>query len=438
MKLKIKNFGLIEEADIDIGKITLIAGNNATGKSTTSKLLYSIIHSKSKSADEFVNRDYEKFLTNKIGKIEKLLINNFNKFENYFFLVEKLNKIKLEKNKIEELNKIKDLISENKEIELEIKDEILGELETIEKVMTQKIDDYEILKRVMKLTMENEFDNQLLTNFDKGNFKYESGKHGIYLAMNIDSENQISPIEIDINANYLNNFNIDEVYYLETPFILEFSEMISNRTNFDHYSLLLNKLMQPPKEKSIFEQEINKKYLKIENKINQIIKGQLYYDNQARGFLFKENARVFNVSNIASGIKSISIIQMILGKMELDRYSYLIMDEPEVHLHPEWQLKLAEIIVMLAKELGVHIYINSHSPYFIEAIEVYSKFYKLEEVNYYLTKKGQNSKFKIERITEEHMEEMYRHLATPYDTINEIHNSIYQEELSDDRLFPTK
>lgn len=42
-KLRIDNFGQINKADLDISKINVIAGKNASGKSTMSKLLYCII-----------------------------------------------------------------------------------------------------------------------------------------------------------------------------------------------------------------------------------------------------------------------------------------------------------------------------------------------------------------------------------------------------------
>lgn len=68
----------------------------------------------------------------------------------------------------------------------------------------------------------------------------------------------------------------------------------------------------------------------------------------------------------------------------------MIIDEPEVNLHPEWQFRFAEILVILAKELDITIYLNSHSPTFIESIDAFSEFYDMEEdIYYYLTRESE-------------------------------------------------
>lgn len=45
MRLKCKNIGRLQSADIDIRTTTVIAGLNSTGKSTVGKLLYCIFNS---------------------------------------------------------------------------------------------------------------------------------------------------------------------------------------------------------------------------------------------------------------------------------------------------------------------------------------------------------------------------------------------------------
>ena len=125
------------------------------------------------------------------------------------------------------------------------------------------------------------------------------------------------------------------------------------------------------------------------------------------------------------------ILQLLLENRELTENSFLILDEPEVHLHPEWQVKLAEILVLLVKDLNVNLFINSHSPQFIEAIEVYSVKYSLrDETNFYLTRKDENSeKYNVEKIEYKNLYELYENLGNPYDTLNKIRDQNLARQL---------
>ena len=44
----------------------------------------------------------------------------------------------------------------------------------------------------------------------------------------------------------------------------------------------------------------------------------------------------------------------------------MILDEPEIHLHPEWQLAYAELIVLLEKKFDLSIVVTTHSRDFFE------------------------------------------------------------------------
>ena len=85
-------------------------------------------------------------------------------------------------------------------------------------------------------------------------------------------------------------------------------------------------------------------------------------------------------------IKQFGLLQILLKNNKLKKGCFLILDEIEAHIHPEWQVKLAELIVLLVKKLNIFVYINSHSSAFIEAIEAYSLKYCLkDDTNFYLT-----------------------------------------------------
>jgi predicted ATPase len=112
----------------------------------------------------------------------------------------------------------------------------------------------------------------------------------------------------------------------------------------------------------------------------------------------------------------------LLSSNKLKKGSYLIIDEPEVNLHPEWQFKFAEILVLLAKELDITVYLNSHSPFFIEAIEAFTEFYDMQDdVNYYLTEESEvEGKYNFIRINPDELYRIYDNLGRPYDLIDQL------------------
>ena len=120
--------------------------------------------------------------------------------------------------------------------------------------------------------------------------------------------------------------------------------------------------------------------------------------------------------NVAQGIKYIGLIQALLNNSYLNN-DFLIIDEPENHLHPKWQLEFAKLIVEIAK-LNNRVLVNSHSPYMIEALQRYSdKEGVKEKTNFYLAKQG---------IIEDKssLGEIFEQLSEPFDTFDEMDKEI--------------
>lgn len=76
----------------------------------------------------------------------------------------------------------------------------------------------------------------------------------------------------------------------------------------------------------------------------------------------KGRIKEIQLKSVATGIKSLGIIQTLLENSYVTSKGFFIFDEPENHLHPIWQVAFAEILVKLV-EKGVCIMINTHSPY---------------------------------------------------------------------------
>ena len=70
----------------------------------------------------------------------------------------------------------------------------------------------------------------------------------------------------------------------------------------------------------------------------------------------------------------------------------LVIDEPEVHLHPQWVVEYARLIVLLNKKIGVKFLIASHHPDMISAIKyIANKEKNSSDLHFYLAKSDKNS-----------------------------------------------
>ena len=94
----------------------------------------------------------------------------------------------------------------------------------------------------------------------------------------------------------------------------------------------------------------------------------------------------------------------------------------------QWRFIFAELIILIQKEFNLHILLSTHSPYFLKAIEVYSKAHKIsDKCKYYLTKNvGDNKKLITIDDVSDKTYEIYRLLAEPYDYLHKLEDDIHE------------
>ena len=186
----------------------------------------------------------------------------------------------------------------------------------------------------------------------------------------------------DISIEYENNyFKIDKnkiltptmkqhnkIIYIETSKILDYYKFMNRhkgKTPF-HIESLLNILDTDysyiDKEEENFIQHFRKKTIKY---IGGVI------ENSGDSFTFN-NTKSYDILNISSDIKSIGLIQFLVTNKALKKGSVLYWEEPESHLHPEWQLKLIDLFIELMNA-GVKIVFSTHSPYMPDYLNAISK-----------------------------------------------------------------
>jgi len=213
-----------------------------------------------------------------------------------------------------------------------------------------------------------------------------------------------------------------KVVLIDTPNSLDTFSFIKNATLLIHQqrlnihlSMFRVDLILQLSQDTLEEFEDNSIYKSIE----KLIGGKVFYDKNKDEILYEKYSlenKIFKMESTSNGIKMFGFIQILLLNGTIKENTILILDEPEVHLHPKWQLKYAELIVQLVKN-GVKVLVNSHSPYMIEALQRYSK---LAEVNsdFYLAEDGYIDK--VNDNNSETLSRIFEKLSEPFDVFEEM------------------
>ena len=413
MKLIIKNIGKLKNAEVEINGITVITGENNTGKSTVSKVLWSVFNGFYK-IDEKVYNEKVSELRKIVDKLMKengydRITDNFKDFFGIFDRTEEKIAVELLKNNRSYSEKeIKSIINAYKE-NLEIGDisNLVDEIND-----TLKISDKEIIKVIVSRVMNKEFHNQINTVFCKE--KRNIGK------INLEIKDRSIDLKVENNeiSDIQNYFLINkETVYIDNPFILDSYDYEEE----NHQTHLANNIFSENENSAISEIKVKKKLNNIYKKLNSVLSGEIL-ENKNSKFVYRKNGEDIDLKNLSTGLKTFAIIKMLLQNGTLEENGTIILDEPEIHLHPEWQLLFAELIVLLQKEFGMHILLTTHSPYFLNAIEVFSEKYKInEKCKYYIAENDANGSI-IKDMTG-NTRKIYRKLARPIQDLENIRYS---------------
>jgi predicted ATP-dependent endonuclease of OLD family len=155
------------------------------------------------------------------------------------------------------------------------------------------------------------------------------------------------------------------------------------------------------------------------DEISKTIDGNVSYSKKNNDFIYNKKINGVNHQiksiNTATGIKSFGILQLLLKLDLMNERHLLIIDEPESHLHPEWQLKYAEIILKLAK-YGIPVLVTTHSPYMVQALSFYSNKESLSaSVKFYLANK-ENELSSVTDVSED-LRKIFIKLSKPLEEV---------------------
>lgn len=391
IQISIKDYRAIKSAEIDLNGITVISGINGSGKSSISRLLYYAI--------KYAN-DYESIVSNalkpELAPIDRLIqsssvgikrgvatvdIGNYykiatesedlyDKIDAYCSSLEALKGyVSLHEKKKDPIfesfsNRLRSIIKESivtKNIDgekslIELIDDVIRIIKGIRRkaYKLSETRDYRLYRNHLAEVLENELKNVRITEYDVP-----------ILGKNVAS----IPV-----LNY-----IQQVVYIDTPMIVGMNRNIGYP--YIEYWRDLNEILERPAKKSFS--------ISLNNIIKDIIKGGSYYDDEPsyKGNLKykREDGLTIDLIDSATGIKSFSLLQTLLRNGTISSNTLLIIDEPEAHLHPQWIVEYARIIVMMHKKIGTKFFIASHSTDFVSAIKYIAEKQKVDKsLSFYL------------------------------------------------------
>lgn len=403
LNLSIKNIRAIKNAEIIINGITVITGENGCGKSTISKLVYNLIKT-SIDYDEIVDDKMEEqlnYIKRNLYLIRKEVMHLVpHIIDNKFLSKKNIQEQYQNENpsKFDQTADINYLIEIFKSISTtKFNNQILQRLERIKRVLIDRLEpevvseDKNIIEllEVLKEKINSSVNTAICTKDKRPLSILEETINNAFFDTLFPQSYILEEYGVPINDKKSQKVNqlysVHNVAYIDTPMILGLDFYGIEREHWDDLNAILK------------EKISNKRNIAIDNVFeNDIIKGdiqEVFDDFSDDPFIYKRNdGKEFNLLECATGLKSFAILRLLYKNGFLNDSSLLIIDEPEAHLHPQWVVEYARLIILLNKYLGVKFLIASHHPDMISAIKyIAEKEDRTSSLNYYLAKQIENT-----------------------------------------------
>lgn len=420
MELFLKNIGKIGETSVRLDGITVIAGENDTGKSTVSRALFFIFNSFYRIEEQIEKERKESLSTifePLMSKTERLIsVEKFN--VRYRHIAAMISDIIRDADKYKNDSELlcNDIMTLYPYAERAMVEKIVPEL-----IELLSVSDDEIFCSILEKNLNAEFNNQVQNFYNKQNSEIRLELEDISIALSL-SNGYIA--EVTGREEGIGLYKT--ACYLDNPLIIDSNIFLLSYAKNYHQEFLSKCLFNKENDANIVDKIItNKKLERVYAMISQVCSGKMVKMNSFEmGYQTKPGGEILNIKNLSSGLKTFVILKTLLLNGSIEAGSVVLLDEPEIHLHPEWQLLLAEIIVLLHKEFDLYILLNTHSHYFLDAIEVYSKKHGVvDKCRYYLASLDGN--FATMTDVTGNTEAIYQKLARPF---QRLENERYHNE----------
>jgi predicted ATPase len=360
IQIKLENFAKIKNTTVEINDITVVAGKPSTGKSFFMKFCYAILESHVKTERGDIVKDFfyskernfdfwKVYLNEFLADIEKTKSDKE-------LTVKKMTAADTFQKSINEHDYVKALelykqLSESNHNTLELLNQKINEQKDILSGSSKEHLEFYIRNILQSIFRDlNQINNKFSVTFDTFQVNFFENK------INIENEKPLG--------------SISNIVFVETPLILEFEKFMTKekfKTPY-HIESLLNQL----EENYAFTDTNENQFISDFNqKISEIINGKM--EKSAKGFIFtNREGKDFDIVNVSSGVKSLGLLQYLVNNKILKPRSVLFWEEPEVHLHPTWQIKMADLFLYMMEQ-DIKIIFSTHSPYICDYLNAVSQ-----------------------------------------------------------------
>ena len=410
MKLCVDNFALIKHAEIDIDGITVIAGNNNSGKSTVGKILFSIFTALTNIDEKIENQRYQMIQRTFISMLhqasgemaDRFIWRLHGEFDDFITYVD--DKITIDWDAF--IEKYEKIVPDLKQAESQAK---------FRQTIAQ-IEEWPRL-RLIKDAIEPYFSSCFHQQLNSLVFPERQARVSLFIKGNETritfDDNSVTEVQPGIEL-------ANKAVFYNSPFVIDLMDarIVDNIPMKHLIRLLANYSERMTDDSDLLEKSmLQNRLAAVLEKINEVLPGRIQKQRRGYGLSRPEWKEPLSIKNLSMGLKAFVVLKMLLESNQLKERDVLILDEPEIHLHPTWQLIYAELIVLLQKEFDLSVVITTHSNFFLDAVETYTKKYKSQDkLRLYLAEQ-KNGGVEMCDVTN-NAEEIYSRMADALDELD--------------------
>lgn len=404
-KYIVRDYHAIKEAEIKIDGITILSGINGSGKSTLSRWLYYLVNG-AKEFDNFLYADYKEKISHIINRMQFACmdLSRFRRMnngiqekgtlDNLYEVAEKLKAMKVYSNK--HVENVQDLFLQALHTTTGfLSTTLTGDLSAPRRTRILNYLNISVQNDDIHQTIEdfaerngrliNNLTNKLYRDIEERPYHTFIELINKYFDNRNDSPSSIQLDEDDVNimegGHLATLFGLQHAIYIDTPMAIEVGD-----TENIFWNALREMMVNdnPQKDLSIEEKKL---LLRIKDLLDgeTILEENDFLDEKDLRYISRDRKVNILLKDAATGFKTFSYLQRLLENGYLNEETLLMIDEPEAHLHPQWVVEFARLLVLLNKQLGLKVMLASHNPDMVAAIhDIASKEGILDNTNFYV------------------------------------------------------